>query len=66
MVAVLTPREKRILQLRHGLIDGHERSADHVAKRFGVPPSRIQEIEQSAIGKLRALGPDADLRDFLK
>ena len=65
MVSVLTPREKRVIQLRHGLIDGHERSAEQVASRFGVTKTRIEQIEAEAIGKLRELGPNADLRPHI-
>jgi RNA polymerase primary sigma factor len=32
----LTPRERRVLQLRFGLIDGHQRTLEEVGKRFGV------------------------------
>jgi len=65
VASVLTPREKRILQLRHGLVDGHARSLEQVARRFGVTPARITGIEMAAIAKLRALGGDADLRPHL-
>ena len=64
--SVLTPREKRVLQLRHGLIDGHARPLDQVAKRFGVSPGRVAQIEAAALKKLRDLGPDADLRDQMR
>src|SRR6266849_976843 len=35
-LATLIPRERRVLQLRFGLIDGHERTLEEVGKRFGV------------------------------
>ena len=66
MASILTPREKRILQLRYGLIDGHERPVEQVARRFGVTPARIQQLETAAKDKLRALEPDADWREHLR
>ena len=63
--STLTPREKRLLKLRFGLIDGHERSVDSLARRFGVSPERIAEICDEAREKLHALGPDADIREVL-
>jgi len=40
----LTPRERRVLQLRFGLIDGHQRTLEEVGKRFGVTRERIRQI----------------------
>jgi len=37
----LTPRERRVLQLRFGPIDGHQRALEEVGKRFGVTCERI-------------------------
>lgn len=66
MAPSLTTREKRILQLRYGLIDGHSRPLEQVARRFGVTPGRVEQLERGAIEKLRALDPDADWRDYLR
>ena len=66
MASILSPREKRILQLRYGLIDGHERPVDQVARRFGVTTTRIEQLETAAKEKLRALDPDADWREHLR
>lgn len=48
----LTPREKRVLGLIEGTIDGHKRTVDQVARRFGVTPQRIEEILEAARRKL--------------
>ncbi len=45
----LTPRERRVLQLRFGLIDGHQRTLEEVGKRFGVTRERIRQIEAKAL-----------------
>ena len=44
----LTPRERRVLELIEGTIDGHERTVEQVAVRFGVRPERIEQILASA------------------
>ena len=49
----VTPREVRILQLRHGLIDGRRYTLKEVAEKFGVEPSRIQQIEIQGLQSLR-------------
>jgi RNA polymerase primary sigma factor len=38
----LTPRERRVIQLRFGLVDGHPRTLDEVGRRFGVTRERIR------------------------
>lgn len=45
----LAPRYKRVLQLRHGLIDGKVRTVEEVASRFEVTPERIRQIEKRAL-----------------
>jgi hypothetical protein len=51
--STLTPRERRVLQLRFGSIDGHQRTLDDVGKRFGVSAERIRQIEARALRKTR-------------
>lgn len=65
MPSILTQREKRVLQLRHGLVDRQVRTVDEVARRFGITAARIQQIEAKAMRKLRSLPPDSDLRAHL-
>ncbi len=62
----LIPRERRVLQLRFGLIDGHERTLDEVGKRFGVTRERIRQIEVKALRKLRHPSRSQKLRDYLE
>jgi RNA polymerase primary sigma factor len=49
----LTEREKRVLQLRFGLKDGHARTLEEVGKEFNVTRERIRQIEGKALRKLR-------------
>src|SRR5579864_246993 len=62
----LIPRERRVLQLRFGLIDGHERTLEEVGKRFGVTRERIRQIEVKALRKLRHPSRSQKLRDYLE
>jgi len=62
---VLAPRERRILQLRFGLVDGRQRSLAEVGKRFGLGRERIRQIEAKALGKLRQPRFSTNLRDYL-
>ena len=49
----LTEREKRVLQLRFGLKDGHARTLEEVGREFAVTRERIRQIEGKALRKLR-------------
>ena len=62
----LTPRERRVLQLRFGLIDGHQRTLEEVGKRFGVTRERIRQIEAKALRKLRHPLRAKRLRDYFE
>jgi RNA polymerase primary sigma factor len=62
----LTPRERRVLQLRFGLIDGHQRTLEEVGKRFGVTRERIRQIEAKALRKLRHPSRSKRLKDYLE
>ena len=62
----LTARERRVLQLRFGLIDGYECTLEEIGKRFGVTRERIRQIEGNAFRKLRHPSRSNKLRDYLK
>ena len=49
----LPPKERRILELRHGLVDGVPRTLEEVGKEFGVTRERIRQIEAKAHDKIR-------------
>ena len=62
----LTPREKRVLQLRFGLEDGRSRTLEEVGREFYVTRERIRQIEAKAIRKLRHPSRSRKLKDYLE
>ncbi len=65
VVDTLAPREKRVLELRFGLIDGRTRTLEEVGKEFNVSRERIRQIEAKALRKLRHPSRSKRLKDFL-
>lgn len=61
----LTDREKRVLQLRFGLRDGHARTLEEVGKEFNVTRERIRQIEGKALRKLRHPTRSRKLKGYL-
>ncbi|NBR04231.1 MAG: RNA polymerase sigma factor RpoD/SigA [Planctomycetes bacterium] len=49
----LSPREREVLEMRFGLLDGHPRTLEDVASTYGITRERIRQIESRAIIKLR-------------
>ena len=62
----LKDRERKIIQLRFGLQDGHPRTLEEVGREFGLTRERIRQIEFKALGKLRHPNKSGVLRDFLE
>ena len=61
----LTEREKRVLQLRFGLVDGRARTLEEVGREFNVTRERIRQIEGKALRKLRHPCRSRKLRGYL-
>ncbi len=53
LLDTLTDRERRVLKLRFGLIDGRCRTLEEVGREFQVTRERIRQIEAKALRKLR-------------
>ena len=61
----LTPRERRVLQLRFGLADDQQRTLEEVGRRLGMTRDRVRKIERTALSKLRDPARAARLRDLV-
>ena len=65
VLSTLTPREKKVIQLRFGIEDGRQRTLEEVGEEFGVTRERIRQIEAKALRKLRHPSRSKKLKDFL-
>ena len=61
----LTDREKRVLSLRYGIIDGRHRTLEEVGKEMGMTRERARQIEAEALRRVRASELGGHLRDYL-
>ena len=64
VLRVLAPRERRVIQLRFGLTDGHQRALDEVARRLGTSRETVRQLERAALDKLRHTGKAVALRSY--
>ncbi|MGM0367076.1 MAG: RNA polymerase sigma factor RpoD [Actinomycetota bacterium] len=62
----LNERERKVIQLRFGLQDGHPRTLEEVGREFGVTRERIRQIESKTLSKLRHPNRSGALKDFLE
>ena len=65
VLGTLTDRERKVLQLRFGLVDGRARTLEEVGKEFNVTRERIRQIEAKALRKLRHPSRSRKLKDYL-
>ena len=65
LLAQLTPRQQNILRLHFGLEDGDCHSLEAISVREGVSKERVRQIEAQAMERLRQLGGELGLEDFL-
>jgi RNA polymerase primary sigma factor len=64
-LAALSDRERQVLELRFGLVDGKDHTLEEVSQHFDVTRERIRQIEAKALRKLRHPSHSSDLREFL-
>jgi RNA polymerase primary sigma factor len=64
-LAVLSMREREVLEMRFGLLDGKDHTLEEVGQAFNVTRERIRQIEAKALRKLRHPTRSRHLRDFL-
>lgn len=66
ILSSLSDREKRVIELRFGLLDGVPKTLEDVGKEFDVTRERIRQIEAKAIRKLRRPGKGDKIKDYLE
>ncbi|MEJ7716129.1 MAG: sigma factor-like helix-turn-helix DNA-binding protein [Thermoleophilaceae bacterium] len=59
----LSYRERRVVELRHGLFGEHPRTLDEVGRMFGLTRERTRQVEEHALRKLASLAEARGLRD---
>ncbi len=64
-LAVLSERERGVLEMRFGLMDGKDHTLEEVGQAFEVTRERIRQIEAKALRKLRHPTRSRHLRDYL-
>jgi RNA polymerase primary sigma factor len=64
-LSVLTEREREVLELRFGLVDGKDHTLEEVGQYFKVTRERVRQIESKALRKLRHPTRSRQLRDYL-
>lgn len=64
-LAVLSERERQVLELRFGLLDGKDHTLEEVSRYFNVTRERIRQIEAKALRKLRHPTRSRNLREYL-
>ncbi|MEU6591600.1 RNA polymerase sigma factor [Streptomyces sp. NPDC046881] len=65
VLSTLGERERRVVQLRYGLVDGRPRTLEEIGRIFGVTRERIRQIESKTLNKLRDHAFADQLRGYL-
>jgi len=60
----LAPREREVIEMRFGLLDGHPKTLDEVARQFKITRERIRQIEARGLSKLRQQPRCSRLEEF--
>jgi len=61
----LPERERAVLELRYGILDGRSRTLMEVSREFGLTRERIRQIEAQALNRIRGLQEIESLREYL-
>ena len=51
----LTVSERKVVEMRFGLVDGEPQTLDSIGKEFHITRERVRQIETQALNKLRAI-----------
>jgi len=66
LLTMLPERQQQILRLHFGLEDGLCHSLEEIGGMLGISKERARQIEGQAMRKLKRLGADIGLEDFLE
>ena len=66
VLSTLADRERKVIVLRFGLVDGHPRTLEEVGREFGVTRERIRQIECKALIKLRNPSRGKALSEYVR
>lgn len=66
LLKTLTYREREIIRLRYGLVDGYSYTLEEVGRIFKVTRERVRQIEAKAVKKLQGPNRSERLEGFLK
>lgn len=66
LLTMLDERQQRILRLRFGMEDGKDHSLEDIGNLLGLSKERVRQVEKQAMDKLKKLGADMGLEDFLE
>ncbi len=65
MLSRLSPRQQQVLRLYYGMDNGTPCSMEAIGEQLGISKERVRQIRQQAVDKLKELGSDFGLEDFL-
>ena len=65
LLSDLSPREKKVLELRYGIEEGEEHTLEEISRQFGLSRERIRQIEGKAIERLRQSTHVEEVREYL-
>lgn len=66
LLQTLDARQREVLRLHFGMEDGVCYSLEQIGTKFGISKERVRQIEHQAMDKLKKLGTDLGLEDFLR
>lgn len=66
LLGMLDSRQEKLLRLRFGMADGICHSLEEIRQEFNISKERVRQIEKQAIERLKSLGANLGLEDFLE
>ena len=63
--ALLTDRERKVIELRYGLTDAEPQTLEQIGQDLGITRERVRQIETNSLRKLKRLPQAQSLRDDL-